>query len=143
MKHRLLPLGLGALLAAMPAFGEELSPGRWEISVETRVPGAEGFTPGANRITQCLTANDARDPSRMIGSISTQGATGCNYTDKRYTGSTFRFAMTCAGSFDLKSQGEFGFSANSMNGSITTTGNIGGKVTEFLNKVSARRLGDC
>ncbi|MFA7269389.1 MAG: DUF3617 family protein [Sterolibacterium sp.] len=145
MKNSLLPLILGAMLAVTPAtaFAEDLSPGLWEITLETRVPSAEGYTLAPNRITQCLTASDARDPSAMIGPLSTQGATGCGYTSKSYTGGNFRFAMECKGSFELKTRGDISFSANGMNGTITATGNLGGKTTEFENKISARRLGNC
>ncbi|MCX7178780.1 MAG: DUF3617 family protein [Proteobacteria bacterium] len=132
-----------ATVTATAAAAEELAPGLWEITLETRVPGAEGFSPGANQIQQCLTLADARDPSRLMGSLSSQGASGCGFTSKSYSGNTFRFTMECAGSFELKTRGEVSFSASSMSGTITATGSLNGKVTEFQNKLAARRLGNC
>ncbi|MBV9362067.1 MAG: hypothetical protein JO292_11825, partial [Betaproteobacteria bacterium] len=68
------------------AFADDISPGSWQITMETRVPAEPGFAPPPFQLTQCLTADDARDPSRVLGTVSNPGATGCNYTDKSYSG---------------------------------------------------------
>ena len=143
MKNLRFSMALCAALAAVPASAEELLPGLWEITLETRVPGAEGLSPGTNQITQCLTPGDARDPSRLMASLSTQGASGCSFTSKSYSGSSFRFTLECAGAFELKSRGEVSFSASSMSGTINASASLGGKITEFQNKLTARRLGNC
>src|SRR5208282_6453162 len=98
-KHLLLAVIATIMtIGTIAVFAEDLSPGLWEITMETRVPSAEGFAPAPTKITQCLTADDAHDPSRLVGSIATSGATDCSYTDKSYTGSTFHFVMDCSGS---------------------------------------------
>ena len=134
---------LTATLTAGPACAEDLAPGLWEITIESRAPADSGWTPSPFSLTQCLTAGDAEDPSRLISSISTPGAKDCNYTDKSYSGGTFRFTLDCSGSFGLKSEGSVTFGANSFNGSIRARGNVGGQTVEFHNRVSARRLGAC
>jgi len=121
----------------------DMSPGLWEITVETRVPAQAGFAPEPYTLKQCLTAADAKDPSALLGGLANPGASGCTYTNKSYSGNTFRFSMQCAGSFALQSQGEVTFTADSMNGSITAVADVGGAKTELSNKVSARRLGGC
>ena len=125
------------------AFADDLSPGLWEITMESRVPADSGWNPPPFNVTQCLTANDARDPSKLISSISTPGATGCSYTNKSYSGSTFQFALDCSGSYGLKSKGSVTFNANSFSGDITATGNLGGQVVEFQNHVTGKRVGGC
>lgn len=142
MKARTL-LALTAAMAATTVFAEDLSPGLWEITMESRAGAAPEWAPAPFNLRQCLTANDARDPSKLIGSISTPGATGCSYTERNYSGSTFRFALDCAGAFGIKSSGSVTFGATRFSGEITATGNVAGQTTEFQNKVSGTRIGDC
>jgi hypothetical protein len=125
------------------ALADDISPGSWQITMETRVPAEPGFTPPAFQLMQCLTAEDARDPSRVLGGVSNPGASGCNYTDKSYSGNTFTFAMTCGGGYGIKASGRIAFTANSMDGTIQSTANVAGKPVETQNKISARRLGGC
>ena len=143
MKNAQVLVFLTATLAATPAFAEDLSPGLWEITVGSRVGAAPGWAPAPFNLMQCLTANDARDPSKLIGSISTPGATGCSYTERNYSGSTFQFALDCSGSYGIKSRGSVTFSASNFSGEITATGKVAGQATEFQNRVSGTRLGDC
>jgi hypothetical protein len=142
MKARIL-FAVAAAIAAATACADDLSPGLWEITMESRVGAAPGWAPAPFNLQQCLTANDARDPSKLIGSISTPGATGCNYTERNYSGSTFRFALDCSGAFGLKSSGSVTFGATGFSGEITATGNVAGQTAEFQNKVSGTRIGDC
>jgi len=111
--------------------------------METRVPAEPGFAPSAFQTTQCLTADDARDPSRVLGGVSNPGASGCNYTDKSYSGNTFSFTMQCEGSFAIKASGRVSYTADTMNGVIESTANVAGKPVQTRNKISARRLGSC
>jgi len=121
----------------------DLTPGLWEITMESRAPTETGWQPTPFNLTQCLTASDAKDPSRLVGSISTSGASGCNFTEKTYSGGSFRFALDCAGSFGLKTRGTMTFGANSFVGTIIATGNVSGQATEFQNRVSGKRVGGC
>jgi hypothetical protein len=135
-----------ALLAAafsLPGLAADMSPGLWEITLETRVAAQPGFSPEPFRLQQCLTAADAKDPSALLGGLANPGASGCSYSDKSYSGNTFRFSMQCGGSFGIKSHGEVTFSANAMNGTIYAIADVGGGKTELSNKISARRLGGC
>jgi hypothetical protein len=135
-----------ALLAAAfsrPGLAADMSPGLWEITLETRVAAQPGFNPEPFRLQQCLTAADAKDPSALLGGLANPGAGGCSYSDKSYSGNTFRFSMRCGGSFGIKSHGEVTFSANTMTGTISAIADVGGEKTELSNKISARRLGGC
>ena len=134
---------LALMFMSTIAFADDISPGSWQITMETRVPAEPGFAPPAFQLTQCLTAQDARDPSRVLGGVSNPGASGCNYTDKSYSGNTFTFAMTCGGGYGIKASGRIAFTANSMDGTIQSTATVAGKPVETQNKISARRLGSC
>ena len=110
MKARIL-FAMTAAMAATTAFADDLSPGLWEITMESSAGAAPEWAPAPFNLKQCLTANDARDPSKLIGSISAPGATGCSYTERIYSDSTFRFALDCSGTFGIKSRGSVTFSA--------------------------------
>ncbi len=125
------------------ALADDISPGSWQIMMETRVPAEPGFTPPVFSLTQCLTAEDARDPSRVLGGVSNPGASNCNYTDKSYSGSTFTFAMQCGGGYGIKASGHIAFTANTMDGTIESIADVAGKPVQTQNKISARRLGSC
>jgi hypothetical protein len=129
--------------ASTVALAADVSPGSWEITLETRVPAEPAFAPPPFSLTQCLTEADARDPSRVLGTASNPGATACNYTDQSYSGNTFTFSMQCSGLYGIKASGRVSFSADSIQGAIDSTANIGGKEVQQVNKISARRLGDC
>lgn len=130
-------------LVAFPVLADDLSPGLWEITLESRVAAEAGWTPAPFNLTQCLKTSDAQDPSRLISSIAVPGATGCSYTERNYTGSTFRFALDCPGAYGLKTRGSVSFAADSLSGSITALANVGGQATEMQNRVSGKRVGGC
>lgn len=134
---------LALIFMSSAALADDISPGSWQIMMETRVPSEPGFTPPTFSLTQCLSAEDARDPSRVLGGVSNPGASNCNYTDKSYSGNTFTFAMQCGGGYGIKASGRIAFTANSMDGTIQSTANVAGKPVETQNKISARRLGSC
>ena len=121
---------LAALQAAAyctPGLAADMSPGLWEITLESRVAAEPGFAPEPFRLRQCLTAADTRDPSALLGGMANPGASGCTYTRKAYVGDSFHFSMQCAGSLAIQSQGEVSFTANTMSGSISAIANVGGK----------------
>lgn len=132
-----------ACITASSAHADDLTPGLWEITLETRVPTEAGWTPTPFNLKQCLSASDAKDPTRLVSAISTPGASGCGFTEKSYSGGTFRFAMDCGGSFGLKTRGTLTFGATSFRGTITAIGNLGGQTTEFQNQVAGSRVGGC
>lgn len=131
------------MLASTAALADDIAPGSWQISMETRVPSEPGFAPPAFQLRQCLTAEDAKDPSRLLGGISNPGATGCNYTNKSYSGNTFSFTMKCEGSYGISASGRVSFTSDTIDGTIESTASVAGKPVQTENKVTARRLGSC
>lgn len=132
--------GLGAVPLAHSA---DISQGLWQITMESRVAESPGFTPAPYQLTKCFTAQDARDPSRILGEVANPGATGCTYTERNYAGNTFSFAMQCAGSFGIVSTGKVSFTSDTMEGNIAAKASVAGKDVEMQNRISARRVGGC
>ncbi len=128
---------------ARSSFAADIQPGLWELTMETRVAASPDFAPAPTSINQCLTAQDAQDPSRVLGGVANPGASDCTYTEKNFSGSTFRFKMQCAGSLGIQTRGEITYSATSMQGDIVSTASVLGQATELKSKITARRLKDC
>lgn len=142
MRLRFLPL-TALLTIALPTLAADIQPGMWALSMESKVASMPDFAPPPYTQDQCLTAQDAKDPSRVLGSVANPGANDCTYTEKDFSGDTFRFKMKCAGSLGIQASGEISYSATTMQGNITTTASVQGQTTEFLLKVSAHRTGSC
>jgi len=134
---------LSALLVVPLAVSAQLpKPGLWQIGAQTQAVGLPlALSPMA--IEHCLTADDARDPSRLLGRLSSPGATGCAYTNSAYSGSNFHFAMECEGILGIKASGDVAFTATSLNGAIASTATISGQAVDLRSTLSARRLGEC
>jgi len=146
LRHASIHCTFAALLftgCCTPAAAQDISPGLWEISVQSRVAATPDFAPPPFTQNHCLTAADARDPSRLLSSIATPGATGCTFGETSYSGNSLRFSMQCTGTFSLRAQGEVSYTRDSMNGNINTTSKLGGQQVDMQNQVAAKRLGGC
>jgi hypothetical protein len=141
--NRIVTVALCAVALTSVARAEDIAPGLWELSLEARVDAEPDFQPGPMTLNQCVTADDARDPSKILGPLASAGASGCSYSEKRYAGQEFRFTMHCSGTLELKTTGEVTFSATMLRGMITTSSVIDGKKVEFKSALVGRRLGDC
>ena len=138
------PIVLLALaLITQTGYAQEVSPGLWELSMETRVDAAPGFAPPPTTLSQCFSPADARDPGRIIGTVATPGASDCNYSERSYQGSTFRFTLQCAGSFALQTRGQVTFSASEFAGDVETSSDLGGQHVQFKSHLRGKRLGGC
>lgn len=143
MRKIAIAASLLAAASAGAARAADVTPGLWEITLEASVSGDAGFATGPLSLRQCLTAADARDPSRVIRPLATPGADGCRYTESSYSGSTFRFALDCSGTYGIRSRGSVSFGPTSFDGTMSATVNLTGQAVDFENRISGRRVGDC
>lgn len=136
---------IAALALATPAaFGQDVAPGLWEIRMETRMPAGSGVQPPPAKITQCITADTAKDPGMLFTQMGNPGAQNCRFQDRNYHGgNTFTFAMTCRGTYQIRSSGKVAFTKETMEGTVSAVANIDNKDVETQNKLSARRVGNC
>ena len=143
MTSRLVALGLGLLACAAVGASGDLAPGLWELSLSAKVPAEPGFDPGSFTVTQCLTAGDAANPSKILGPLTTPSSGQCSFANTSYAGGNLRFSMVCNGTLGLKTTGEVSYSATTMHGELTTSSTIDGKSVEFKSVISGHRLSDC
>jgi uncharacterized protein DUF3617 len=140
-----LALGLGISISA--ASQSDIRPGQWQISVEFAVPEDPGFKQPAISRNQCLTAADARDPSRLITETSVPGATGCAFSDKKESSGHLEFAVKCEGLFAIGGHGAVDYTPTSLQGTLNLDFGLGdagaAKRTGSVSRITARRVGDC
>jgi hypothetical protein len=121
------------LLASAPARAD-LSPGNWEISASTMVEGMS--QPSTLRQERCLTAEDARDPSRLFG--GTPGGR-CDFTSRNDTGSVFTFQVTCTTQPPVVGEGSVRYSAEALDGEV----DLRADNLKTHSRITGRRLGPC
>ena len=141
------------LIAALPLAASacgvsaaDISPGNWEITVTMRVPGVpQAFGPYSR--TQCLQANDTKDPGRVFGALP--GAGTCQFGNRNDTGSRYSFTVSCGGAIPMSGNGAVNYSAQSMNGELVLGATLpspdGGapQKVDTRSELSARRAGSC
>jgi hypothetical protein len=125
----LLVLGAGGALAA------DIEPGSWEMTVTTSIDGMPGMAPIVQ--TRCLTGEDARDPSRLVG-----GA-GCDFSNRRDTGSEYSFNVSCGGQLPMSGSGVVRYSPQTLDAALELSADSAGQKIMTRSRVVGRRLGGC
>ena len=122
-------------LAFTPARAD-IGEGNWELEITTLIPGAPA---DSIKQLQCMSADDAKDPAKLIGS---PGA-GCAFGKRSDNGSTFRFEISCATGAPLTGNGELRYARDTLNGEIVMRVKQGDQSLEVRSVIKARRLGPC
>jgi len=126
------------LLLSCAAAAADLQPGNWELSVTSLMAGSPQPVGPITR-TQCITAEDARDPSRIVG----PGGAGCEFSNKRDSGSEMTFDITCSGQIPMRGSGSVRYSAQSFDADLNLTADMQGQKLVTSSKVAGRRVGAC
>lgn len=132
------PFLLAALLLAFAPARADIGAGSWEMEVTTAMPGTPAGAATA-RQTQCLRAEDGRDPAKLFGN---PGA-GCEFADRSDDGSTYRFRISCGGAAAISGSGEMRYSRDALDGEIVLRVSQEGKELETRTRIKARRVGPC
>ena len=124
-----------ALFATSAAAGD-VQPGNWEMTVTMSVDGMPGAMAPVTQ-TRCLTAEDARDPSRLVGNA------GCEFSNKKDNGSEMSFDVACRGQVPMQGKGVVRYSAQNVSGSLELGAESSGQKIMTRSQLTARRIGDC
>ena len=135
MKLRFL---MGCFLLAPIAVLADVEPGNWELKVTASVVGMGALDPVTR--TQCLTAADARDPSRVFGPNNNPN---CTFADRQDTGSVFTFTVSCGGAVPVTGSGSVRYGRDTLDADMELSGDAGGQKFVTRSNVSGRRLGPC
>jgi hypothetical protein len=134
-------LALAAALAQRPALAQAgVEPGSWELTVTSQMQGMDKPI-GPLSKTQCFTADDVRDPGRILG---TGGS--CQFSNRRESGGEYSFDVKCGGMLPMSGSGRIRQGAQSFEGDLdlgVDTEAAGGSRLGMKSTVSGRRLGPC
>jgi len=137
------PLAALALIAsAHIAQAEDIRPGLWKISMESGVAATPDWKPQPFELTQCLTEADANNPAQLLLGMGSAGATGCDFSNKRYAGNTLSFDVSCAGTLGIHGNGKITYTATTLDGVLDVNMGETAKV-DMQNKIHASYLGEC
>ncbi len=146
-QFRLSVLLLGLAASPFAAAQTDIRPGLWNMSVEFSVPADPAFKQPAISRPQCLTAADARDPSRLLAEMSVPGATGCAISGRTGSSGHFEFDVKCEGIFAIGGHGSVDYTPDALQGTVNLDFSLGepgaAKRTGSVSKIAASRVGDC
>jgi hypothetical protein len=132
-----VPAVVTFLLIAMPAFGLDLKPGKYEITSKVEMAGMPGGMPPQTTM-QCLTQ------SQPVPNGSSAAAQGCKITDMKTKGNKVSYTMECdQNGMKVKSNGEIIYKGNSFEGtSVMKMGPSAGNMT-ITTRTTGKWIGKC
>ncbi|MFN7916198.1 MAG: DUF3617 family protein [Vicinamibacterales bacterium] len=138
---------------SLPVFAQGPGPrrdGNWQITVQMEMPGMPaGMTMPPQTMTQCITPQDAADPSKAVPQ-QPQGRGGaqndCKMSDYKVEGNKVSWKMACTQPRPVTGTSEFIYEKDSYTGTMTMdmgAGRAGAPGGAMTMKYTGKRLGDC
>ena len=136
---KLSPLLLAAVLTAwtFAASAQAMDPGEWEFTTTMTSPMLP--KPQSATTSQCISKEDAADPTRFASNDQTQGCT--IKPGKRGTGA-YEWGVTCPVQ-GLTGDGKLKYTRNTMEAEIKMRVDMQDTKMDMLSKVSGRWMGAC
>ncbi len=128
-----LAFGMAALAQAPP-----MREGRWEITMQMQMPDMPMAMPPM-KMTQCITAEDLKDPGRALPKGPPGEAPPCEIANYKVEGNKVTWKIACKGAEAMSGEGELTSSADAYEGRMRLS--LEGK--ELTMKLSGKRVGDC
>lgn len=127
---------LGIFIIALPAWGLDLNPGKYEITAKVEMPGMPGGMPAQTTI-QCITSQDPVPNSSA-------DAQGCKISDMKTEGNTVKYTLVCdQEGVKTESRGEMTYKGETFEGTTQTSmGPSAGGMT-ITTKINGKRIGKC
>ena len=128
------------------AVAEEIQPGFWRITLDSRVAATPDWNPEPFQLTQCLTEQDARQPERLLAGLGASGASGCEFPNRQASARHLNFDLQCGGDLKIEGHGEVEFTATHLNGFLNVrfaAREDGAETVDMQNRIEAVYLGDC
>ena len=139
-------LAVVLLAASASGFAEDIQPGLWRITVESRVAATPDWNPQPFELTQCLTAQDAQNPERLLTGLSTAGASGCEFHNQQGSAQHRQFEVRCGGALAIQGQGSVDLTATTVSGVLNVRFAAPDGTTEAVemqNQLRAVYVGPC
>ncbi len=134
------------LAASMNGIAEDIQPGLWQITLESRVVATPDWNPEPFQLSQCLTAADAQNPEQLLIGLSTTGASGCEFLNRQASGQHLQFEVQCGGALGIHGQGTVDFTAMTVTGVLNArfaATDDAAEAVEMQNQLRAVYVGPC
>lgn len=130
---------LGIFAFALVALAQApMREGRWEITMQMQMPDMPMAMPPI-KTTQCITADDLKEPTRVLPKGSPDEASKCEIANYKVDGNKVTWKVTCKGPEPMTGEGEMTSSGDAYEGRMkVSTGD-----TELTMKITGKRVGDC
>lgn len=132
---------LALLLFASPcAMAQQVEPGNWELTVTSQMQGLEKPI-GPLSQTRCFSAEDIKDPGRVLG---TGGS--CQFSNRQGSDALYTFDVKCGGALPMSGTGRIRQSAHSFESDLELgidAGAAGGGNLAMRTSITGKRLGPC
>ena len=124
--------------------------GNWDVTIEMQMPNMpnmpQGMTIPPIKTTQCITKEQAADPSQAMPTPPQRGggpAPDCKVSDYKTVGNKVTWSMSCTGAAAASGTGEFVYGDDSYTGQMVMNVERGGQPMAMTMKYTGKRLGDC
>lgn len=136
---RCLALALTLLASGLVALAQvPMREGRWEISMQMQMPDMPVAMPPV-KMTQCVTADDLKDPRQVVPRGSPEDASKCEVSNYKVVGNKVTWKVVCKGPESITGDGEMTSSGDAYEGRMKMS--VGDEV--FTMKINGKRVGDC
>ncbi|MCC6136612.1 MAG: DUF3617 domain-containing protein [Candidatus Contendobacter sp.] len=142
------PRWIAAILLAvsMNGIAEDIQPGLWRITLESRVAATPDWNPEPFQLSQCLTTADAQNPEQLLVGLSTSGVSGCEFLNRQASGQRLQFEVRCGGALGIQGQGTVDFTATTVAGVLNAhfaATDDAAEAVEMQNQLQAVYVGPC
>jgi hypothetical protein len=137
MKKRCSLLLASALAISSPALAQTMDAGEWEFTTTVNSPSMP--EPQTAKILQCMSKEDAADPTRFATNDTTQGCVVKQVA--RATGS-YEWQVSCPPQ-GLTGDGKLRYTRTTLNAEIRLKVEMDDKKVDTTSRISARRMGPC
>ena len=135
---------LALLAATMGSCGAErmIEPGQWKVTSGTVVNGV--VQPPQPKL-RCITSEQAEDPAKTFGPVSSTINSICADPEVETSGRTLSWRLQCRGQLDADVAGRFNFdNPQHYTATVTSKARMGGRlISDVKTELEGERVGDC
>ncbi len=125
------------VLAPLSAIAQTMEPGQWEITSTMTSPALP--KPQVVTRTECISKEDAEDPTRFSGREQTQG---CKVTPVARSAESYSWTVSCPQQ-GMNGAGRVLFGRGTIEGELRMTLEMQGQKIDMLSRTAGRRVGSC
>jgi hypothetical protein len=112
--------------------------GQWDVTMQMEMANMPTKMPPM-KTTQCITKEQAADPSKSLPSGSADSKNDCKVSDYKVEGSRVSWKVACSRPQKMAGSGEMTFDSDTYDGVLKMSMEFG----EMTMKLAGKRIGEC